>query len=517
MSNLALKIGALRGWRRLLVALLAGALAAAALPPLGLWPALFVGIPVIIWLVDGTCNHIRTITDRMLPAFVSGWAFGFGYFGVSFYWIGEAFLVDADVFAWLLPFAVTAMPAGLGLFWGAATAVAAVLWSDSAGRIPVFAACFGLFEWLRGHVLTGLPWNAPGYAADAILPVAQTASLVGLYGLTFLVILWAAAPALFTGSQAIVASRTHLLVIATSVLAVLAFGIWRLAPSGMAQQTGVKVRIVQPNIAQKDKWRPENRKWIYRRYLDMTGQKTPGHKPDVVIWPESALPALLDEQEGTRRQIAQAAGSGTSVVLGSLRRSEAGAMHNSVLVLGKEGRIAGRYDKQKLVPFGEYLPLADILEPLGLRKLVAMPAGFKVGDSPQTMHVEGLPSFAPLICYEAIFPRSLIDRNDRPKWLLNVTNDAWFGFSTGPYQHLAQARMRAIEEGLPLVRAANTGISAVVDPLGRVMHSLGLGRRGTIDAILPASIPPTPYGRYGDWMFFILIVLSVFGRVRTFF
>ncbi|NNE22291.1 MAG: apolipoprotein N-acyltransferase, partial [Rhizobiales bacterium] len=282
------------------------------------------------------------------------------------------------------------------------------------------------------------------------------------------------------------------------------------------QQIGVMVRIVQPNIAQKDKWRPENRKWIYRRYLDMTSRKSTGRKPDVVIWPESALPALLEEQEGTRRQIAQAAGSGTSIVLGSLRRSKGGATHNSVLVLGKEGRIVGRYDKQKLVPFGEYLPLAGILEPLGLRKLVAMPAGFQAGNGPQTMHVADLPSFAPLICYEAIFPRSLIDRNDRPNWLLNVTNDAWFGFSAGPYQHLAQARMRAIEEGLPLIRAANTGISAIVDPLGQVMHSLGLGQRGTIDAILPAPIPPTPYGRYGDGMFFILIFLAIFGRVRTF-
>lgn len=517
MSKIALKFAALQGWRRLLVALLAGTFAAGALPPLGFWPAIFASIPVIVWLLDGVHRQIDTPKARIWPAFAVGWAFGFGYFGVSFYWVGEAFLVDADVFAWLLPLAVTAMPAGLGLFWGASAALAALMWSGSASRIFVFAACFALLEWLRGHVLTGLPWNAPGYAADAFLPIAQTASLVGLYGLNFLVIFWAAAPALLVGPGTIVNGRTSLLVVVASALIAFAFGTWRLAHDGMAQQTAAMIRIVQPNVAQKDKWRPENRRWIYRRYLDMTGQEAAGRKPDVVIWPESALPAFLDEQEGTRREISQAAGAGVSMVLGSLRRGQGGVMHNSVLVLGENGRVAGRYDKQKLVPFGEFLPLANLLEPLGLRKLVAMPAGFQAGQGPRTMHIGGLPSFAPLICYEAIFPRNLIDRRDRPQWLLNVTNDAWFGHSAGPYQHLAQARMRAIEEGLPLIRAANTGISVVVDPLGRVMHSLGLGRQGIIDANLPAPIPPTLYGRYGDWLFFILLGLAILGRVRIFF
>lgn len=515
MSKIALKFGALRGWRRLLAALLAGMFAAAALPPLGFWPAIFASVPIIVWLLDGVHRQIENPKARIWPAFVAGWAFGFGYFGVSLYWVGEAFLVDADVFAWLLPFAVTAMPAGLGLFWGASTALAALMWFGNASRIFVFAASFALLEWLRGHVLTGLPWNAPGYAADPILPIAQSASLVGLYGLSFLIVLWAAAPVLLIGSGTIANSRASLLVVFASLLIAFAFGAWRLGHSGMVQQTSVLIRIVQPNVAQKDKWRPENRRWIYRRFLDMTGQKAAGRKPDVVIWPESALPAFLDEQEGTRREISLAAGA--SVVLGSLRRGQNGVIHNSVLVLGENGHVAGRYDKQKLVPFGEFLPLADVLEPLGLRKLVAMPMGFRAGLAPQTMHIGSLPSFAPLICYEAIFPRNLINRSDRPQWLLNVTNDAWFGRSAGPHQHLAQARMRAIEEGLPLVRAANTGISAIVDPLGRIMHSLALGKQGIIDANLPAPIPPTLYGRYGDWPLFILLGLAILGRVRIFF
>lgn len=524
MSNLALKIRALHGWRRLLTALLAGAFAATALPPLAFWPAMFVSIPLMIWLLDGVYGRLSDIKARMRPAFTAGWALGFGYFGVSLYWIGEAFLVDAAVFAWLLPFAVTAMPAGLALFWGLAAMLAVALWSGGASRVFVFAACFSSLEWLRGHVLTGLPWNAPAYVADTVLPIAQTGSLIGLYGLSFCVMLWAAWPALLASRPEAGSHYVVLLAVVASALAAFLYGSWRLNYVQVARQPGVIVRIVQPNIAQKEKWRPENRRWIYQRYLDMTSKRATGLRPNVVVWPESALPALIDEQNGTRQQIAKAAGDGAVTVLGSLRRASAppdgqqgGAVSNSVLVLDDKGRVAGRYDKQKLVPFGEYLPFADVLEPLGLRKLVEMPAGFQAGPGPLTMHIAGVPPFAPLVCYEAIFPRVLISRTDRPEWLLNVTNDAWFGRSAGPFQHLAQARMRAIEEGLPLVRAANTGISAVIDSLGRVMHRLKLGQRGIIDAHLPAPIRPTVYATYGDWLFFCLIGLVAISRVRTFF
>lgn len=519
MSNLVLKIMALQRWQRLLAALSAGALAAAALPPLGVWPALFVSLPVVVWLLDGVFRQSDRMMDRAMPAFLTGWSFGFGYFGVSLYWIGEAFLVDADVFAWLMPLAVTALPAGLALFWGLAATLSIALWSGGAGRILVFAASFAALEWLRGHVLTGFPWNAPAYAADAVLPVAQSASLFGLYGLTFLVLSWAAAPAALINVTSKRKDLTFLLAIQASLIACFAYGTWRLGQSSKTSQTGTNLRIVQPNIAQKDKWQPDNRRWIYQRYLEMTKGSSGAPAPDVVIWPESALPAYLEEQDGARKQIAETAGKGVVTILGSLHRgpvSSTARVFNSVLILDDKGDIVGRYDKQKLVPFGEYLPLAGLLEPLGLRKLVAMPAGFAAGSGPQTMRIDGIPSFGPLICYEAIFPRALIDRTDRPQWLLNVTNDAWFGESLGPYQHLAQARLRAIEEGLPLVRAANTGISAVIDPLGRIRHKLTLGQRGVLDAALPPPITATPYGSYGDWLFLCMIGLVAFGRVRTF-
>ena len=517
MLSLAVKIQVLAGWRRFLVALLSGGCAAMALPPLGIWPILFLAVPVVVLLLDGIFDQIHSPLARAKPAFVTGWAFGFGYFGVSLYWVGEAFLVDAEVFAWLMPFAITAMPAGLALFWGLAIAVAAVLWTVRSSRVMILAACWASAEWMRGHVLTGFPWNAPGYAADTVLPIAQSASLIGLYGLCFAVLLWATAPVLLMANNG--RYRGLFCILASAVLA-FGYGTLRLNQTETIYQSGIDLRIVQPNIAQKDKWQPENRRWIYERYLEMTRTDSSSRSLRIVIWPESALPALLDEQDGTRRQIAEAAGGQAFTILGSLRRNPQdtdSSLFNSVLVIDASGNVAARYDKQKLVPFGEYLPFASVLEPLGLRKMVALPGGFAGGPGPRTIDIKSIPRFAPLICYEAIFPRTLLDRTNRPEWLVNVTNDAWFGRSSGPHQHLTQARMRAIEEGLPLVRAANTGISVVVDPLGRVLHRIELGRRGSIDARLPAPVAATPYSNYGDWPFFALIGLLTFCRVRTFF
>ena len=288
MPELILRLQSLDGWRRLLAALLAGVFCAAALPPFGLWPVMLVSFPVLLVLLDG----VAAGPHRMRSAFATGWAFGLGYFGISLYWIGEAFLVDAEVFAWLLPFAVTALPAGLALFWGLACALAVALWTGGACRVFVFAGCFAAAEWLRGHVLTGFPWNAPGYAADAILPLAQVASLVGLYGLCFLVFLWASAPALLIRSAGRAVSLT---LVAVSLVASLAYGTWRLDRNSTAHHDDLEIRIVQPNIAQKEKWRPENRRWIYQRYLDMTRAEPAPASPRIVVWPESALPTCCSQ------------------------------------------------------------------------------------------------------------------------------------------------------------------------------------------------------------------------------
>jgi apolipoprotein N-acyltransferase len=284
------------------------------------------------------------------------------------------------------------------------------------------------------------------------------------------------------------------LVLATAPLA-LAAGHWRLATASTAMFENVSLRVVQANVAQGDKWVPEHRDEIVAAHLDLS---TSGGLAGVthLVWPESAVPMLIDEEPQAREQLVGALPDDVTLLLGALRRElhdPAGTpsvrIYNSLFAVSGAGDILARYDKWRLVPFGEYLPFAALLEPLGLRQFVPLPLGFSAGPAPRTLTIDGTPGFAPLICYEAIFPRALIDRGDRPEWLLNVTNDGWFGNTAGPYQHLEQARFRAIEEGLALVRAANTGISAVIDPYGRILDRLPLGEAGRFDSPLPRPLP----------------------------
>ena len=523
MTALALKFVLVWGWRRLVIAVLFGAVAAAAMAPLSMWPALFIALPVLVWLLDGIYAQSETWWQRLWPAFWTGWGFGFGYFGASLYWIGEAFLVDAATFGWVLPFAITLLPAGLALFWGGAAVLAISMWQPGFVRILAFSASFGLLEWLRGTILTGFPWNAPGYAVDGNAALGQLASITGLYGVTFFVILWGAAAAALADDSAHYSQRmtrgAALLLTVISLISALTYGNWRLASAPSEFHQDINLRIVQPNIAQRDKWQINQREAIYARYLELT--KTPagnnsGKSISHVIWPESALPMLISELPEVRKEIGALLPGKPVFIMGAITRepqstnSAVYTVHNSVITLGSDGQIIAEYHKQKLVPFGEYLPFADWLEPLGLRKLVAMPVGFKPGPGPKTIDLPSTPAFAALVCYEAIFPRQLVDRGARPRWLVNVTNDAWFGRSFGPYQHFAQARMRAIEEGLPLVRAANTGISAVVDPYGRVLHRLGLNLSGTIDSRLPIALSATFYAKHGNHVFFFLIGVAFF-------
>jgi apolipoprotein N-acyltransferase len=528
MTSLALKFILVWGWKRLVIAICAGMLAATAMAPLSVWPAMLVSLPVVVWLLDGVCAQTESRGRRMFSAFATGWGFGFGYFGLSLFWIGEAFLVDAETFAWALPFAVTLMPAGLALFWGGAAMLAITLWRPGFMRIIALAAGLSLFEWLRGTILTGFPWNTPGYAVDGLSSIAQLASVTGVFGLTFFVVLWGAAPAALADDSSDdrqrVARALGLAFVAVSLAGVAGYGIWRLSGADVAYHPSLHLRIVQPNIAQRDKWDVSKREEIFARYLQLTRTppKTGSAMPLThVIWPESALPVLIGELPEIRKEIAGLIASKPVFVMGAITRTTASApnaardVFNSVIALDGNGEIAGEYHKQRLVPFGEYLPLADWLEPLGLRTLVTLPIGFKSGNGGQTLEIGSTPAFAPLVCYEAIFPSHLERDQERPDWLLNVTNDAWFGQSSGPHQHFAQARMRAIEQGLPLVRAANTGISAVVDPFGRVLTRLNVGSKGVIDTKLPMALHPTPYARYGNYVFFALLglaFLAVYGH-----
>ena len=526
MTSLAQNFAILSGWRRLAAAFGVGVLAAASMQPFLIWPFLLISVPVLIWLLDGIAAERSSVPTTALRAFLTGWSFGFGYFLASLYWIGQAFFVDAETYAWMMPVAVAALPAGMALYWGGAAALAALVWTNGLRRLFLFAALLSIAEWLRGHLFTGFPWNALGYASEAVGGIAQLAAFVGIWGLTLLIVLWASLPALLGDERRSLGARLMAIAIALSPLPLWAVGAARLASADASFVPGLMVRIVQPNVPQSDKWRSENASRMFSDLLSMSGAAAgtaDTSAPTHVIWPESSVPFLIDEQPAALDAIAAAVPDGTVILMGSLRRSPAkgtrgeARVYNSLFVIDGAGEIRAFYDKTHLVPYGEYLPGEDWLEPLGFRRLVPIPGSFEAGEGPATLPLGSAPAVSPLICYEAIFPGHVASRRERPGWLLNLTNDGWFGRSSGPYQHLAQARFRSIEEGLPLLRAANTGISAVIDAHGRIIRQLPLGEKGVIDSGLPQAISSPPYARMGDLAFFLMVIAAaVMGLVPVF-
>lgn len=494
------------GWRRAAIACVAGAASTLALAPFNVWPVMFVTFPVLVWLIDGAAAGRR---GGVGAAAIAGWWFGFGYFLAGLYWVGFAFLVDADKFAWLMPIAVVALPAGMALYTALGAALARLLWTRGALRVLTLAAALTMAEWLRGHVVSGFPWNAFGYALTGPLVLAQASALVGLWGMTFLAVFIFASPAVVADDPADTPRRFIAPLIGVAILVALAgYGGVRLAQHPTGFVPGVRLRIMQPNLTQDERFNYTAKQQVMNRYLALsdraTGPETSGVK-DVthLIWPESAFPFYLAREADALAQIAALLSRHTVLITGAVRAAAmapSGAVraYNSVYVIDRDSSIGGIYDKVHLVPFGEYLPFEDFLESLGLISLTKMPGGFLAGDRRRLMQVPGAPPMLPLICYEIVFPDQAVPPGERPGWLLNLTNDGWFGISTGPYQHFQQARIRAIEQGLPLVRAANTGISAVVDPLGRIVKELPLSAEGVVDSPLPQAIAPTLYVRAGD-------------------
>ncbi|HUF87298.1 MAG TPA: apolipoprotein N-acyltransferase [Thermohalobaculum sp.] len=491
-------------WARLALALAAGAAMTLGQPPLSQPWALFLALPVLVWLIDAAPGP--------RAAALTGWAAGFGYFVTGLYWIGHAFLVDPERFAWMMPFAVALLPAFLGLFWAAAFALARRLWPVGRWWRPLpLAAALTLAEYVRAHVLTGFPWALPGYVWVET-PLMQAAAWVGPFGVTFLTLL--VVPLVLLG----LAERRRLAgPAALGVLAALwVGGIWRIETTP-SEGGGPVLRVVQPNAEQRLKWREDHARIFYERLLSATAAPPdPALGPPVaVIWPETAVPFLPAYQPERRAEIAAAA-AGVPVILGALhgeRGEGADRFMNAVMTIRSDGSLGERYDKHHLVPFGEYLPYPAVLGPLGFRQLVPQ-AGFTPGPGPRVMRVAGLPPFSPLVCYEMIFPGEVVPAGERPAWLLQVTNDAWFGSWGGPQQHLAQARIRAIEQGLPVVRAANTGISAAIDAHGRITASLPMHAHGHVDVVLPVALRPTLYARTGDLPAMALVVLGLFLAAR---
>ena len=496
------------GWYAALTALLGGLAAGVAHPPYGLLPGLL-GYALILLRID-------SVGARPLrAAFGLGWLAGLGYFGVSTWWIAEPFLVDERTFGWMAPFAVVLMGGGLALFWGAAAWAYRALRPAGAWKVLVFAGVFAGAEWLRGHLATGFPWNLPGETWRAGTAPSQLAALLGAYGLTWLTLAIAAAPAVLLLPVRRLERFTAIAMAALALAGLYATGAGRLAAGsqGPASDPGAPViRIVQANIDQKTKWKAENLEEVFAAYEALSRRRAV-RPPQIVVWPEGALPAVIDEliapTSPYRVRLRDMLSPGQTLLMGANRieptRTGGYLYFNTLIGLRREGAalsVVGVYDKHRLVPFGEFLPFGRLATSLGLRSLAHMPEDFTAGPPPGPLALPGLPSVQPLICYEALFPE-LAATAPRPSWILNVSNDAWFGAGSGPLQHLNIASYRAIEQGLPIVRATPTGVSAVIDAYGRVRPGarLDLGAFGVIDAKLPKALSPTLYGRYGDlWL-----------------
>ncbi|WP_439395463.1 apolipoprotein N-acyltransferase [Bradyrhizobium sp. PMVTL-01] len=523
LRQIALAIILTWGWKRAVIAMAAGALSVLALAPFNLFPVLFITFPVLVWLIDGAGGGRY---GGVPAAALTGYWFGLGYFVPGLYWIGYAFFVDADIFAWLTPFAVLGLPAYLSIFTAIGLALARLLWTKNATRVLALAASLTIAEWLRGHALTGFPWNAFGYALSEPLPLAQTASLIGLWGMTFLTVAIFASPATLidrTPDRSIAWRGPAAAIALLTVMGI--FGAIRLSLHPTTMVAGAKLRLMQPNLQQDAKFNYAAKAEVMKKYLALSDrasgpQSTGVRDATILIWPESAFPFFLTREADAMAEIAELLPKGTVLITGSVRAPDLPRgtpitrAYNSIYVIDHDGSVLSVYDKLHLVPFGEFLPYQELMEKLGFEQLTRVRGGFIAGSGRHALPVPTAPSALPLICYEAIFPGEVAGRNERPGWIVNLTNDGWFGISTGPYQHLEQARMRAIELGLPLVRSANTGISAVIDPVGRTVASLGLGIEGILDANLPAAIPPTVYARLGDVPAATLVALGVILAVR---
>ena len=495
------------GWKRAAIATVAGALSSLAMAPFNAWPVLFLTFPVMVWLIDGAGGGRL---HGLPAAAMVGWWFGLGYFVPGLYWIGYAFLVDAPTFAWLMPFAVLGLPAYLALFPAFGFGLARLIWSKDGSRVIALAASLTASEWLRGHVLTGFPWNAFGYALTNPLALAQVASLIGLWGLTFLSVAIFASPAVLIDGNS--RGRRPWVAPVVALLVLVAMGIFGAVRLGLQPTTtvaNVKLRIMQPNLQQDVRFNYAAKAEVMRKYLTLSDrasgpQSTGVRDASILIWPESAFPFFLTREADALAQIDDLLPKGTILITGSVRAPDLPPgtritrAYNSIYAIDHDGSVLSVYDKLHLVPFGEFLPFQDWMEKLGFVQLTKVQGGFIPGTGRRAMEMPNAPPALPLICYEAIFPDEVAARGERPGWIINLTNDGWFGISTGPYQHLQQARLRAIEQGLPVVRAANTGISAVIDPMGRIVARLGLGVEGVLDSSLPAAIAPTIYARSGD-------------------
>ena len=474
LPGVVAKFSHLEGWRRLAAAFASGLAFAMAQPPFGLWPLIFIAGAALYWLWRSSAGWV---------SFHIGLAFGAGYFALSLHWIVEPFLVRPEIDGWMALPALILISFGMGVFPAVGFWLAGQATRRGAAPLPTLALCWTGSEVARSTILTGFPWALPAYVWTDT-PVAQTASLIGPYGLTLMTLGLALTLGAFRFSVGTL----------VSLVTVAGAWVWGSAEINKGNATsGPIIRIVQPNISQATKWDVALIRPHFEKTLALTKKTTSGAAPSLILWPESAVTFPIDMAKEARKEIANTAGA--EVALGSLRvdgepeNAEAKPLRwrNSLFLLGKDGALSDPFDKVHLVPFGEYLPFEDFLSKFGILAIAQRGAGIVPGEATIVMTPEAAPPFTPLICYEMIFPREVMAASKEADWLALVTNDAWFGDWAGPIQHLAQAQMRAIETGRPIARAANTGISAMIDTYGRVVASLPMNEEGIIDAPLPAK------------------------------
>ncbi len=517
MSRLAEWTMLSHGWRRLLLLLVAGALSGLSVPPLFVLPALFVAFPVWVWALDGA-ERRRGLGRLFGPAFAIGFAFGWGYFIVAFHWLGAAFLLEGGWFLALMPLAILALAALIALFWGLASALAHLCWSHGPWRIVTLAAWLGLAEYARGTLFSGFPFDLLGYALTGTPEMMQLAALVGVYGLTLLAALLAMTPALIwpaDGRPLVLRLVPFFLAVAT-LAGQLGYGNWRLGAVPVAPRTDMTVRLVQPLITEHSNWAAANPPDIVTRLIELTGD--PAGRT-VVVWPESVFPFFLSSYPEALARIARMLPDGTTLLTGAPREPEIRTAdtpgYNAILAIDTNGEIVASYDKAHLVPFGEYLPFAGFWKLFGITQFVPGTNGWAPGDGRRLVAPPGLPPFIALICYEAIFSGDLGADPAAAEFILNISNDEWFDGSIGPAQHAHHALLRAVESGLPLLRATNSGVTFAADPLGRVTARLAPGVPGTLDVTPALPIAPTPFDRLGNWPALGLVLAGLLAGLLT--
>ncbi|WP_380214257.1 apolipoprotein N-acyltransferase [Hyphobacterium vulgare] len=483
--------------------------------PVFFFPALVAGLTALLWALDGAARARRPMRAGFITAFV----FALGYFAAGIFWIAFAFFSRGPAFAPFGPLAALGLAAILALFWGLAGAAQARLGGRGPARILFFAVLLFAAEWGRGHVLTGFPWNLPAYVWPGGGAVSQSAALIGAWGLSFLTLLGFLTPSLLAG-RPVRAGRYAPLLVAVIVFAGLfAWGAQRLAAAAPGEPTGVRLRIVQVDIGQREKWQDGNQAMVRDRYLEATG--APGLESVThVLWPEGALPLYLLEDGDTLAPLSRLLADGPTLIAGTPRRdTEAPGgtrYYNAIAAVSFPGgrpRLDGLYDKVRLVPFGEYIPFAGVFRSFGIASLSTMVEGYSPGEGAANIQLDNAPPFAPLVCYEIAYPLFTARGARRPAWIANLSNDAWFGPTAGPVQHLNIAQYRAIEEGLPIARTASGGWSGVIDALGRTNRLVRPGVEGAFDFDLPPARPPTLYSVTGNAAAFLFWACALAGFV----